>query len=170
MNALENNRNTMTIDTAIGILESRLPISAEGKYRVKVSQINDFYRKNAYSTTVAIANFNAMTPYQAEQANIALDEGRYNDALNHNLNLAILEGQYKPTKNEIVDIMVQYVALKDKTTGLPTGEQALLVTSLSPIQAVAPKGNFSFRRTETPTSSVVAPEMEVEPTTKTVKA
>lgn len=172
MNTLENNRNTITKETALGLINSKLVISSEGKFRVKVTNCNDFYRQGQYSNTVAICNFNAMTPYQRQQAIVAGKEGRYNDAANYNLNLSIREGQYKPAKGEIVDIVVEYVALKDKSTGLPTGEQALLVTSLSPIQAIkATKGaNVSFDDFDEVSSSVIAPEMEVEPLTKPVKA
>jgi hypothetical protein len=171
MSTLENNNNTITKDSAISILKSRLAITGEGKFRVKVSQCNDFYRQGQYSNTVAIANFNAMTPYHLTEAKKSIVAGKFNEALNFNLNLSIREGQYKPTKGEIVDIIVEYVALKDKTTGLPTGEQALLVTSMSPLQATkASKVSFDFDDLEEPTSSVVAPEMEVEPTKSTVKA
>ncbi len=174
MSTLENNNNTITRESAINIIKSRLAITSEGKFRVKVTNCNDFYKQGQYSNTVAIANFNAMTPYHLEQAKASIKEGKFNEALNHNLNLAIREGQHKPVKGEIVDIIVEYIALKKD--GVPTGEQALLVTSLTPLVATkASKVSFDFDDEEVPSADIVAQGLaQVEdfsaPTKATVKA
>lgn len=116
---------------AIGILGSRLPITSEGKYAVKVTNCGDYHRALPQGgAVVAIANFNAMTPYQMDQAKADLVAGEFAKALNHNLSLSIRNSDYRPAKGEIVDIEVGIIKTKD-------GEDALMVTSLTPRQAKA---------------------------------
>lgn len=130
---------TISIKDAVGILNSRTPISSEGKYTVKVTNCGDYHKalENG-GAVVAIANFNAMSPYQMEQAKALLAEGKNAEALNNNLSLSIRDKDYRPAKGEIVDIEVGYITTK-------SGEQALMVTSLTPRQAVsvATKCDFS---------------------------
>lgn len=114
---------------AIQILQSRAFISAPGRYVVKVSNCGDFHKElpNGQST-VAIANFGAMTPYQMGEAKAKLTAGDIAGALNHNLSLSIRATDYRPAKGERVNIDVDFVTTKD-------GEQALLVVGLTPISA-----------------------------------
>lgn len=117
----------MEKEQAINILAKRDLLTGEGKYRVKVTNCGDFSKELSNGQrVVAIANFSAHTPYQVEQAKADLTAGEYAKALNHNLNLSIREQDFRPAKGEIVDIIVEPVALKD-------GGTALLVTSCSPI-------------------------------------
>lgn len=128
----------MQKEQAIQILQSRAFISAPGRYVAKVSNCGDFHRElpNGQST-VAIANFSAMTPYQMGEAKKKLAEGDIAGALNHNLSLSIRATDYRPAKGERVNIDVDYVTTKD-------GEQALLVVGLTPIAAKsAGKCDFS---------------------------
>lgn len=114
---------------AIQILQSRALISSPGRYVVKVSNCGDFHKElpNGQST-IAIANFGAMTPYQMGEAKKKLAEGDIAGALNHNLSLSIRDKDYRPAKGERVNIDVDFVTTKD-------GEQALLVVGLTPITA-----------------------------------
>jgi hypothetical protein len=124
---------------ALNILSKRDLITGEGKYRVKVTNCGDFSKELGNGQrVVAIANFSAHTPYQVEQAKGDLGEDKIADALNHNLNLSIREQDFRPAKGEIVDIIVEYVPTK-------SGEQALLVTSCSPIASskATAKADFS---------------------------
>jgi hypothetical protein len=128
----------MNKQDAISILGSRTPITAPGKYRVKVTNCNPFSKTLSNGTTVvAIANFSAMTPYQMEQAKADLVAGEGDKALNHNLSLSIRSTDYNPSKGERVDIDVEYVETKD-------GEQALLVVGLTPVKAVITNAKCDF--------------------------
>lgn len=134
----ENSRQLSKSD-ALGILGSRLPIGSAGKYAVKVTNCGDFHRPLPQGgAIVAIANFNAMTAYQMEQAKASLTAGEYNDAVNNNLSLSIRGTDYRPAKGEIVDIEVGIIKTKD-------GEDALMVTSMTPRVAkqVSTKCDFS---------------------------
>jgi hypothetical protein len=133
------NSRELSKEDAVGILSSRLPIGSAGKYAVKVTNCGDFHRENAQGgNVIAIANFNAMTPYQMGEAKASLTAGEYNDAVNNNLSLSIRESDYRPSKGEIVDIEVGIIQTKG-------GEDALMVTSLTPRQAkqVSTKCDFS---------------------------
>lgn len=124
---------------AINILGSRSPISAPGKYVALVTNCGDFNRALANGgSVVAIANFNVMTPYQMNEAKKALSSGDINGALNQGLSLSIRDTDYRPAKKERVHIDVDYVTTK-------SGEQALMVVGLTPIQAtsVTTKCDFS---------------------------
>ena len=137
---------------AVGILNSRLPITAAGKYSVKVTNCGDYHRALPQGgSVVAIANFNAMTPYQMEQAKSDLAGGENAKALNHNLSLSIRDTDYRPAKNEIVDIEVGIIKTK-------SGEDALMVTSLTARQAkqVSTKCDFSSFLDEVPAESAEA--------------
>ena len=124
---------------ALSILGSRSPITAPGKYTVKVTNCGDFVKPLAKGgSVVAIANFNAMTPYQIAKAKAEIAEGKFDEALNNNLSLSIRDNDYRPAKGERVHIDVDYVETK-------SGEQALLVVGLTPIQAssISAKCDFS---------------------------
>lgn len=129
----------MNKQDALSILGSRSPITAPGKYTVKVTNCGDFVKALAKGgSVIAIANFNAMTPYQMEQAKADLTAGKFDEALNHNLSLSIRDNDYRPAKGERVHIDVDYVTTK-------SGEQALMVVGLTPIQAtnISAKCDFS---------------------------
>lgn len=129
----------MNKSDALSILGTRTPISAPGKFTVKVTNCGDFVRALAKGgSVVAIANFNAMTPYQIAKAKEQIIAGEFDKALNNNLSLSIRDTDYRPSKGEIVDIEVGFIQTKD-------GEQALMVTSLTPRKAtvVSTKCDFS---------------------------
>lgn len=124
------------------IIGSRTLITAPGRYTVKVSNCGDFVKSVNGTNIVAIANFSAMTPYQVEQAKAKYFGGDPAAALNQNLSFTIRDTDYRPAKGERIDIDVDYVTTK-------SGEKALLVVGLVPIQAKsAGKVNFSAFLTE----------------------
>ena len=134
----------MNLQDAVAILGSRITISQAGKYTVKVTNCSDFHKALARGAQVAIANFNAMNSYQDGKAREFLQAGDIEGALKQNLSLSIRDTDYRPSKGEIVDIMVEEVQTKD-------GEVALLVSSLTPIKAQAgKKADFSSFLTEVP--------------------
>ena len=58
-------------------------------------------------------------------------QGDYDDAANQGLSLSILQGQFTPMKNQIVDIVVEELTTNNGVTGL-------FVTSCSPAPVQAP--------------------------------
>lgn len=131
--------NELSIQNAVQIIQSRKQINEPGKYRVKVTGTTPFARPDG--TAVTICNLNAMTPYHIAQAKAFLQAGNTQDATNQNLTSSPRSGRdYTPSKGEIVDIIVDFVATKD-------GSQALLVTSMSAVplaQTGSVKGFESF--------------------------
>lgn len=128
----------MEIKDAVKILSSRNAIAAPGKYRVRVSNCSPFSKVlEGGQTIVAIANFNGMSPYHVEQAKELLNEGDITKALNQNFSLSIRANDYKPTKGEVVDIIVDLVDTK-------SGDKALLVTGLSPVAAITTMAKADF--------------------------
>ena len=138
----------LTKERAGKILQSRGIITEAGKYTVRVTNCNMLVNPQIRDevTTVAIANFGAMNPYQAQQAKKHYSEGNFSAATNQSLSLGIRDNDYLPSKGETVDIMVEYVALKKD--GELTGERALLVTSLTPIKAKEVVAKFSLESEE----------------------
>ena len=122
---------------AIQILKSRLLIPAAGKYTVKATSVNPFMREDG--TMVTIVNFNALTPYQADLAKKAFIAGDYEAAVGKGTSLSTsqLNGQYVPSKGEIVDIEVSEIYSEN------VGANILVVTSIVPRKAVQAKA-FSF--------------------------
>lgn len=135
-------------EKAKGILESRSVISEANKYRVTVKSVQPHLVVRGNTTVVAIANFNAMNTYQAENSRKLFAEGDYDGACKKTLSLGIRDKDYMPSKGEIVDIIVEEVDTKE---GL-----ALLVTSMSPVRAVTKLNKFSFGSSST--EEIVAEE------------
>ena len=122
---------------AIQILKSRVLIPSAGKYTVKATSVNPFMREDG--TMVTIVNFNALTPYQADLAKKAFIAGDYEAAVGKGTSLSTsqLNGQYVPSKGEIVDIEVSEIYSEN------VGANILVVTSIVPRKAVQAKA-FSF--------------------------
>lgn len=122
---------------AIQILKSRVLIPSTGKYTVKATSVNPFMREDG--TMVTIINFNALTPYQADLAKKAFVAGDYDAAIGKGTSLSTsqLNGQYVPSKGEIVDIEVGEIYSENAESNI------LVVTSIVPRKAVVAKA-FSF--------------------------
>lgn len=133
----------MEKQTAIQILKSRVLIPSAGKYTVKCTTTNPFMREDG--TMVNIVNFNALTPYQADLAKKAFQAGDYEGATGKGTSLSTsqLNGQYVPSKGEIVDIEVGEIYSENAEANI------LVVTSIVPRKAVVAKA-FSFDELEEP--------------------
>lgn len=122
-------------ESAGRIMASRKFITQPGKYQVRVT--NDVQELAAQGTVrkelagggtqCSIANFAAYTPYMLDQFRKLSLEGDFDSAANNNLTASVRETDHMPQKGEIVNINVDYVTTK-------SGEQALLVTSYTPIE------------------------------------
>lgn len=152
---MSTQRNTKA--DALGILQSRTPISAPGKYVAKVTNCADFHKDLAKGgSQVAIANFSAMSPWHMAEAKKALSAGNYDDALNFNFSASIRSTDYRPAKGEIVNIEVGLIKNK-------AGIEALVVTSLTPRQAIAVATKCDFSEfLEDAEAPVVASTEELE--------
>ncbi len=119
--------------TAKQILESRVLIHSAGKYTCKVTSVNP-YTDPETGNSRTIVNFNAMTPYNASQATKAFKEGDYEASVGKGTSMSAsqLNGQYIPSKGEIVDIEVVDYVTKD-------GENTIVVNTIVPRKAVAAK-------------------------------
>lgn len=132
--------STVTKLDAIKWLSNRPVIAAAGKYTVKVTSCENFNKvsEDGKTVTVAIANFNAMNMYQATEAKKAIQAGDYQAAANKsNLSLGIRSTDYRPSKGETVNIIVEEITTK-------SGDVALLVTSLIEIQAKKASTTMDF--------------------------
>lgn len=124
----------LTKDSAARIMSSRKFIAQPGKYQVRVTNDPEHLASlgsvtkelNGGGHQVSIANFAAYTPYHLEQFRALAKEGDFNAAVNNNLTSSIRATDYMPKKNEIVEIMVDYITTKN-------GEEALLVVSYTPV-------------------------------------
>lgn len=159
--------NTLSREEALRIIKSKASntIQEPGSYRLKVT--NDTKSLEAQNnpkvtyeiasgySQLTIANFNAITPYQLQEALALVKEGRYDDAANKGLSAGITNKSHYPVKGERVMVEVDYVELK-------SGETALLVdeiTKIAPSQAKS----FSMEAIEAMLageSSDSAPEVE----------
>ena len=119
--------------TAKQILQSRVLISSAGKYTVKVTSVNP-YTDPETGNSRTIINFNAMTPYNAGQATKAFKEGDYEASVGKGTSMSAsqLQGQYIPSKGEIVDIEVVDYTTKD-------GDNTFVVDTIVPRKAIAAK-------------------------------
>lgn len=124
----------VTREDAMEYINSRKQITSAGKYRVKVTTCNELStpidRGNGNIQT-HIANFNAMTNYQLQQALAvfqSLEEGDdHQEATNFALSSSIRYGKdYLPVKGETVDILVSEVENKD-------GINILVVNGIYPL-------------------------------------
>ena len=96
----------MEKSTAIGILKSRQVITEACVKKVKCTQVTRYHRELGNGVTqVAIANFACMSTYGEQQAIALLKEGKYEEALNTNLNSSIRSTDFMPEKgrNDIVE-------------------------------------------------------------------
>ena len=123
---------SMTQESVSAILGSRISISEPGKYKVKVTSVNEHEGR-------MICNFNAMTPYHMELTKEDINNGDLNECLNHNLSSGQRPGKdFIPEKGAFCNIHVDFVETKD-------GEQALLVVAVEDVKAVvAEKISFDF--------------------------
>lgn len=134
-------RQELSKEAAIKILNSRSLITSPGKYPVKVTSVNEYINDGE---SRHIINLAAMNNYHYEIATKELRDGNYNNAVDAHLTTSQRTGKdYIPTVNEMVNIEVDFVKLK-------SGETALLVNSLTerPISS-AGKVQFSFEEEET---------------------
>lgn len=134
----------MSIDSTLAkqILNSRILISAPGKYRVKVTNVTPYVRENGQSTD--IVSVNAMTPYAQAQAIAALKEKDYDAACNTNMSGSVLDRQYCPSKGEFVYMNVDAIPNKD-------GVEILVVQSFTEIPvSTTTKANFDAYFDEVP--------------------
>jgi hypothetical protein len=128
----------LTKENAARIMASRKIITQPGKYHVRVT--NDVQYLAEQGTVhrelagglfqVSIANFAAATTYHVREFKKAMKEGDFDGAANNNLTASVRENDYIPSKNEVVEINVDFVTTK-------SGEQALLVTSYNPLPVSA---------------------------------
>ena len=120
-------------------LSKRPLITSTQKRTVKVLNCNDFHKVSAdgKTTTVAIANFDCFTVFQAETAKEALLAGDTNKALNQCMSLGIRSTDYRPAKGEIVNVQIDSILNKD-------GIEILVVTSVMEIKAVTTKTFVDF--------------------------
>lgn len=129
---------SMTQESVQAILGSRISISEPGKYKVKVTSVNEYNGR-------MIVNFNAMTPYHMELTKADINDGNLDECLNHNLSSGQRPGKdFVPEKGTFCNIHVGFVPLKDEN-GDFTGEDALLVEAVEDVKAVvAKKISFDF--------------------------
>jgi hypothetical protein len=89
--------------------------------------------------------------YQATEAKKAIQAGNYDDAVNKsNLNIGIRSTDFRPAKGELVNIIVEEITTKK-------GEKALLVTSVSEIQAKTASTKMDFSLEEDLVAEVADP-------------
>lgn len=115
---------SMTQESVQAILGSRVMLAEPGKYKVKVTSVNEFDGR-------MICNFNAMTPYHVAQTKSDIKDGNLDDCLNHNLASGQRIGRdFTPEKGAFCNIHVDFVETK-------SGEQALLVIAVEDVKAVS---------------------------------
>ena len=126
----------ITQEIAKRILKSRKVISKPGKYQVKVTSTH-------LMPTHFIINTNGMSPYDEKQAKQKYSEGEYEASLKSNLSTNVWvdedSGEVKgflPEKDEIINIVCDFVQTK-------SGETGLFITSISAIP-VSATSSFSF--------------------------
>jgi len=101
--------------SAAAILNSRKLVNKVGKFTLKVTSAQPFLRTNndGSITPVTIVNFAGMTSYQLQQATELFKAGKYQEATNLNLSASQLQGQYVPSKGEIVDVEIDTIKNKE---------------------------------------------------------
>ena len=121
----------MDQSTAKSIISSRQLVRNEGKFTARVETVSTYFKESATpggKPTVAIVNLNLMTPYHKEQTLAQYKQGEYNDACNHKMSIGIREGDYIPSKREVLDVIVIEKVNKD---GVPS----LFIDSIIPKKA-----------------------------------
>ena len=163
----------LTYESASNILSSRAIIEKPGKVEnVKVTTVTPVTIMNSEARTkfearnvVAMVNFAAMSKKVADDAEALLNSEEFDLACENNLSLSIRQQDYLPTVGEFVDIQT-VEAYSEKL-----GRMELFVASITPAKVVETTKRAFGSKVKTPTSSVVAPELEVTPLVKpTVKA
>jgi len=101
--------------SAAAILNSRKLVNKVGKFTLKVTSAQPFLRtnKDQSTTAVTIVNFAGMTTYQVQKATELFKAGKYQEATNLNLSASQLQGQYVPSKGEIVDVEIDTIKNND---------------------------------------------------------
>ena len=119
----------LTQERANQILDSRLIVSQPCKLHVKVTGVSTYenskFKRKELANGIAqmgVANLQAMNLYQSDKADALLADGLYQDAVNQQLKISLLEGKYIPSVGEIITVCFDYITTKD-------GEKALLATS-----------------------------------------
>jgi hypothetical protein len=162
----------LTLESASNILSSRAILVGPGKYEnIKVTTVTPVTIMNSEARTkfearnvVAMVNFAAMSTSVADDAEALLNSEEFDLACENNLSLSIRVQDYLPTVGEFVTIQV----IEQHSDKL--GRKELFVSSIAPAKVLETTKRAFGSKVKTPTSSVVAPEMEVEPLAKPVKA
>jgi len=116
-----NNENKLTKEESIRIVASKGIISTEGVHRVKCTSVTPYHKDRGNGAIqVAIANFNAKSDYQEAAALTLLGQGDYDKAANQGLSMSILQGQFVPTKGQVVDIVVEQLTTNNAPIQSPT--------------------------------------------------
>lgn len=109
----------LTKEEALRIIASKGTVDSPGIWRAKCTNVTPYPADRGNGVKqVAIANFNLKSAYHKRNAVALLVQGQFDDAANQGLSLSILEGQAAPMKDQIVDVVVEEVTLKDGTVGL----------------------------------------------------
>lgn len=86
----------------------------------------------------AVVNLRAVNKHQLEQAVLDYQAGNYNEACNRNMSLQMSVADANLLgKKSFGTLTCQHVALKNKDTGIPTGEIAIMPYSFVPAVAIA---------------------------------
>jgi hypothetical protein len=134
----------MEKELAVSILSSRSLVTTSGKKEgVKVENVSFKEKETALGRNqVAIVNLSAMTRYQVAKAKSLFTQGEFQEATNQRMSFGVLEGDYVPTKGELVDIQV---IEKDNKDGIAS----LFISKIIPMKAEKlSKVNFSFDEEE----------------------
>ena len=123
-----------SLEQAKRIAQSRVFITAPGKYQVKVTNDPSYLASTGKVTKelaggayqVSIVNVAAMTPYHLQKFKEKAQEGDFDGACNNSLSIGIRSKDYMPSKNEIIEVVVGIVTTK-------AGDEALLITSYNPL-------------------------------------
>lgn len=118
--------STLTRESAMQILQSRKAIQADGKYRLKVTNVTPYIREDG--TPVSIVNFAGMTVHHLGEAKKAIQAGDYDAACNQCLTASPRQNgkDFTPVKGEIVDCIVETITTRNGVTGQ-------FITSMTPV-------------------------------------
>lgn len=120
----------------------------------KANPLVSYEIKEGFSQ-LTIANFNAITPFQLNEALALVKEGKFDEAANKGLSLGITNKSYYPTKGERVNVYVDNVELK-------SGESALFAVEVNEMPTEKAK-SFSVADLEAmlaaPVKGAEAPEL-----------
>lgn len=162
----------LTYESASNILSSRIILAGPGRYEnVKVTTVTPVTIMNSEARTkfearnvVAMVNLAAMSSTVADDAEVLLNSEEFDLACENNLSLSIRQQDYLPSVGEYVTIQV----IEQHSDKL--GRKELFIASIAPAKVLETTKRAFGSKVKTPTSSVVAPQLEIEPLTKPVKA